>query len=215
VSETHVSRDLRDAILLATLPHVAFDGWSHAALRAGAADAGRSAPELLHAFPGGAADAIAHWSDWADRQAVYAIQSADMAHLRTHERVAMGVWARLEAMGRWREAARKATAWLATPRHAALASRLTYRSCDTIWRAAGDTATDFNFYSKRGLLAGVVLSTTLFWLQDTSEGNMETSAFLDRRIAAVLAVGGRIGRARAALDGFDPAPLLRRFRHSL
>jgi ubiquinone biosynthesis protein COQ9 len=207
------AKALKDAILLAALPHVAFEGWSKAALRAGALDAGRTPGDLLHAFPDGVADAIAHWSDWADRQALYAIESADLAHLRTHERVAMGVWARLEAMGRWRDAARKATAWLATPRHAGLASRLTWRSCDAIWRAAGDASTDFNFYTKRGLLAGVVVSTTLYWLQDRSEGSQATSAFLDRRIADVLAVGGRIGKTRAALDRFDPSVLLRRFRH--
>lgn len=203
---------LKDTILLAALPHVAFDGWSTTALDAGVADAGLDKQDLLHAFPDGVADAIVHWSDWADRKAVAAMSAGDLAHLRTHERVAMGVWARLEAMGRWREAARKATAWLATPRRARLASRLAYRTCDTIWRAAGDTSTDFNFYTKRGLLAGVVLSTTLYWLQDSSEGNQATSAFLDRRIQDVLSVGGQIGKARAALDRFDPAALLRHFR---
>jgi ubiquinone biosynthesis protein COQ9 len=207
-------RNLKDTILLATLPHVAFDGWSTTALAAGAADAGLGKQDLLRAFPDGVADAIAHWSDWADRKAVKAMSAGDIAHLRTHERVAMGVWARLEAMGRWREAARKATAWLASPRRAALASRLAYNTCDTIWRVAGDVSTDFNFYTKRGLLAGVVLSTTLYWLQDSSEGNQATSAFLDRRIQDVLAVGGRIGKARAALERFGPAALLCRFRTS-
>jgi ubiquinone biosynthesis protein COQ9 len=205
---------LRDTILLATLPHVAFDDWSTTALAAGAADAGLGKQDMLHAFPDGVADAIAHWSDWADRKAVKAMSAGDIAHLRTHELVAMGVWARLEAMGRWREAARKATAWLASPRRAVLASRLAYNTCDTIWRAAGDVSTDFNFYTKRGLLAGVVLSTTLYWLQDSSEGNQATSAFLDRRIQDVLTVGGRIGKARTALERFDPAALLRRFRTS-
>ena len=205
---------LKDMILLAALPHVAFDGWSIKAIAAGTADAGLARQDLLHAFPDGVADAIAHWSDWADRRAVDAMESADAAHMKTHQRVAMGVWARLEAMGRWREAARKATAWLAVPRQAPLASRLTYRTCDAIWRAAGDVSTDFNFYTKRGLLGGVVLSTTLYWLQDSSEGNQATSAFLDRRIQDVLAVGGRIGKARAALERFDPAALLRRFRTS-
>lgn len=205
---------LRDRILLAALPSVAFDGWSMATLRAGAADAGLAPQDLLHAFPNGVADAIAHWSDWADRQAIAAMKSDEVAGLRTHERIAMGVWARLQAMGRWREAARKATAWLATPRRAPLASRLAYRTTDALWRAAGDTATDFNFYTKRGLLAGVLLSTTLFWLQDKSEGNQDTSAFLDRRLAEVLKLGGHIGRAKAALDRLDPAALLRRLRHS-
>jgi ubiquinone biosynthesis protein COQ9 len=205
---------LKDAILLAALPHVAFDGWSIKALAAGAADAALARQDLLHAFPDGVADAIAHWSEWADRRAVDAMESADVAQMKTHQRVAMGVWARLEAMGRWREAARKATAWLAAPRHAPLASRLTYRTCDAIWRAAGDVSTDFNFYTKRGLLGGVVLSTTLYWLQDGSEGNQATSAFLDRRIAEVLRIGGHIGKARAALERFDPAAMLRRFRPS-
>jgi ubiquinone biosynthesis protein COQ9 len=184
------------------------------ALAAGAADSGLARQDLLHAFPDGVADAIAHWSDWADRRAVAVMDSAEVAAMKTHQRVAMGVWARLEAMGRWREAARKATAWLAAPRHAPLATRLTYRTCDAIWRAAGDASTDFNFYTKRGLLGGVVLSTTLFWLQDRSEGNQATSAFLDRRIAEVLRIGGQIGKARAALDRFDPAAMLRRFRPS-
>jgi ubiquinone biosynthesis protein COQ9 len=205
---------IKDAILLAALPHVAFEGLSVKALAAGTADAGLARQDLLHAFPDGVADAIAHWSDWADRRAVVVMESAEVAHMKTHQRVAMGVWARLEAMGRWREAARKATAWLAAPRHAPLASRLTYRTCDAIWRAAGDVSTDFNFYTKRGLLGGVVLSTTLYWLQDGSEGNQATSAFLDRRIAEVLRIGGHIGKARATLERFDPGALLRRFRPS-
>ena len=211
---TETPDELKDRILLAALPHVAFDGWSIKSLAARTADAGLARQDLLHAFPDGVADAIAHWSDWADRRAVAVMESAEVARMKTHQRVAMGVWARLEAMGRWREAARKATAWLASPRRAALASRLAYNTCDTIWRTAGDVSTDFNFYTKRGLLAGVVLSTTLYWLQDSSEGNQATSAFLDRRIQDVLAVGGRIGKARAALERFDPAALLRRFRTS-
>ena len=197
---------------MATLPHVAFDGWSMVALGTGTADAGLDKHDLLHAFPGGVADAIAHWSDWADRQAVQAIAAADIAHLKTHQRIAMGVWARIGALGRWRDAARKATAWLAVPRNAPLASRLTYRTCDAIWRAAGDVSTDFNFYTKRALLGGVVLSTTLYWLQDSSEGAQARSAVLDRRIAEVLKIGGRIGKARGALERFDPVQLLRRFR---
>jgi ubiquinone biosynthesis protein COQ9 len=205
---------MKDAILLASLPHVAFDGWSTKALAAGAADAGCKRQDLLHAFPEGVADAIAHWSSWADRRAVAAIKAADLGHMKTHQRVAMGVWVRLEVMSPWKEAARMATAWLAAPLNARLATRLTYRTCDAIWHAAGDVSTDFNFYTKRGLLAGVVVSTTLYWLQDSSEGAQASSAFLDRRIAEVMRLGGRIGRARAALDRFDPAALLRRFRPS-
>jgi ubiquinone biosynthesis protein COQ9 len=64
------------------------------------------------------------------------------------------------------------------------------------------------------LLGGVLLSTTLYWLQDSSEGNQASSAFLDRRIAEVLRIGGHIGKLRAAVEQFDPQTVLRRFRRS-
>jgi hypothetical protein len=57
-----------------------------------------------------------------------------------------------------------------------------------------------------------VLSTTLYWLRDDSEGSQATSAFLDRRIDDVLTIGGRIGKMRGVLESFDPATLVRRFR---
>ena len=41
------------------------------------------------------------------------------------------------------------------PQNAALGARLLYRTVDTAWYAAGDTSTDWNFYTKRGLLAAV------------------------------------------------------------
>ena len=208
------SEKLKDRILLATLPHVAFDGWSMAALRAGAADAGLERHDLLHAFPGGGRDAVAHFSDWADRQALKTLTAPGVSGLKTHEKVALGVRARLESMAQWREAARKATAWLATPRRAPLSARLIFGTCDRIWRAAGDKSTDFNFYTKRGLLSGVVVATTLYWLEDKSEGSKASWAFLDRRIDEVLKLGGAIGRARKLTERLDPGPVLRRFRRT-
>jgi ubiquinone biosynthesis protein COQ9 len=71
-----------------------------------------------------------------------------------------------------------------------------YRTVDAIWQVAGDTATDWNFYTKRLLLAGVYGSTLLFWLDDKSEGFAATWAFLERRLADVM----RIQKARGALD---------------
>ena len=60
---------------------------------------------------------------------------------------------------------------------------------------AGDTATDWNFYSKRALLAGVYGATLLRFLEDRSDGCIETWAFLDRRIADTM----RVPKAMAKL----------------
>ncbi|MED5225852.1 MAG: COQ9 family protein, partial [Pseudomonadota bacterium] len=66
--------------------------------------------------------------------------------------------------------------------------RSLYKTVDTIWRNAGDSSVDFNFYTKRMLLTAVLTSTTTFWLADKSEGHEETWAFLDRRIENVMQI---------------------------
>ena len=97
----------------------------------------------------------------------------------------------------------------ALPGNAPGALRALWRTVDAMWHAAGDTATDFNHYSKRGLLAGVYSSTLLYWLDDKSDGYAETWAFLDRRIADVLRVPRALGRLRDCLP--DPGRLFRAF----
>ena len=94
------------------------------------------------------------------------------------------------------------------PQHALQGAHLAWRSADRIWRLAGDTATDFNHYSKRALLIGVYASTTLVFLDDQSDGLADTRAFLDRRIGDVM----RIEKAKARWRGNSQyRPSLSRF----
>src|SRR5262249_30088251 len=95
---------------------------------------------------------------------------------------------RLEALEPHREAVRRAISLKASPWGAAKAAEIVYRTVDAIWYAAGDTATDFNFYTKRGLLAAAYGPTVLYWLNDSSEGSAETFAFLERRLGEVMQI---------------------------
>ena len=178
--------ETRARLLEATLPHVAFDGWTMTAMLAGARNIGLSAAELANAFPGGPVEMIELMSIEADHRMLEALEREDLARRKVRERVALGVRRRLELYTADREAIRRALAVLALPQNAPLALRLLYRTVDAIWYAAGDAATDFNFYTKRALLAGVYSSTLLTWLDDRSPGQVETWAFLDRRIADAM-----------------------------
>lgn len=174
---------LRDELLLATLPHVAFEGWTDRALRAGNAACGVSAAEAELAFPGGAAEMIAHWSAWSDERMLAALAAVDLAAMSESDRLALAMRSRLETNVSYREAVRRTLAYLALPMRAGLGARLTWRTADAIVHAAGETATDFSFYTRRALVAGIYAATVLVWLDDDSEAFVETSAFLDRRIA--------------------------------
>ncbi|MGO8915779.1 MAG: COQ9 family protein [Stellaceae bacterium] len=204
------AQERRAALIEAVLPDVPFDGWSRGAVAAAARRLGWDEAELAALFPGGVRDVVAGFSRWADQRMLAALAERNLAAMKVRERVAAAVNARLTVLEPHREAVRRALSLLALPRHAPLGLRLLYDTVDAIWYAAGDTATDFNFYTKRGLLAGVYAATTLYWLDDRSPGGTETQAFLERRLRNVMALPRLGARLRRRLDGLpDPLRLMR------
>ena len=197
---------IRDRILVAVLSHVAFDGWTRRTLKAGVKDAGMSQDMALRAFAGGIPDLVDHWADWADRRMLDDLAAQDLAAMRIRDRITAAVKARLQVMDPHPEAARRLFAYLALPPNAPLAARLTWRTVDVMWYAAGDAASDFDDYSKRGLLAPVYTTTALCWLSDTSDGHADTWVYLDRRIADVMKVPAIMSRIKGALS-LLPRPL--------
>jgi ubiquinone biosynthesis protein COQ9 len=198
--------EAKDRLLLAMLPDVAFDGWSLTALRAGARSIGLSEAEALAMFPRGPADMVQWFSHWADREMLNAIATEDFTVMRTTERLTAAIGARLAVLAPYREAARRAAAVLALPPNLPLGARLLYDTVDAAWYAAGDTATDFNFYSKRALLAGAYGATLVYWFEDRSPGSVDSLEFLRRRLADVMALPRVASRLRAVADRL-PNPL--------
>lgn len=188
-------QEMRDRLLEAALPHVVFDGWGMAALTAGAVDIGVTVGQIHAVFINPERDLPPHFSDWTDRRMLTRLSEMDFPSLKVRERITLAVRTRLEVLSGHEEAMRRAVASLALPGNAGAAARDGYRTVDAIWRIAGDESTDFNFYTKRGLLAAVLGSTTLFWLDDTSDHHVDTWAFLDRRIAEIMKVPKLQGRA--------------------
>lgn len=196
----------RQALLAAMLAHVPFDGWTAKALSAAAADCGYDSGLLQRAFPGGAPEALEAWVAETDRAMLAVLAGRDLETMKVRDRVRTAIVIRFELVAAHREAIRRALALEALPQHAPRALAQLYRTVDAIWYAAGDTATDFNFYSKRLLLAGVYGTTLLHWLDDKSEGFASTADFLDRRLADVMRiqqVKGRLSRLAEKL----PNPL--------
>jgi ubiquinone biosynthesis protein COQ9 len=180
----------RARILAATVNHVPFDGWTWRAVARGTKDAGYAEAEAHLAFPDGIRDVAAAYSAELNRRMEAVLAATDLGALKVRERVALAVRSRLESAAGEKETVRRLAAFLALPENLGLGPKLLWATVDAIWRAVGDRSADFNFYTKRGLLAGVVGSTTLYWLSDRSEDHADTWAFLDRRIDAVIRIGG-------------------------
>lgn len=180
------SARLRFRLLEAFEPRAAEMGWTQAAFEAATADAGLSEGEAMLACPGGPVDLADAFAERADQAMLEALAAQDLAAMRVRDRVRAAVRVRLEAQIPRKLAARAMTRALAHPMRAGEAARLLWRTSDRIWRALGDPSTDFNFYTKRAILSGVLASTYARWFSDDSADMADTWAFLDDRIENVM-----------------------------
>jgi ubiquinone biosynthesis protein COQ9 len=204
---------LRARLLDAALDEAAFSGWNASCVARAREAAGLSPGEALLAAPRGAIDLIDAWFDRAEMAMERAILDAPPpAKIRT--RATLAVRARLEALASHKESLRRAALFLALPPNLGEAARIGWRAADRAWVAMGDPSTDFNYYSKRVILAGVHAATLAFWLQDDSLDSADTWAFLDRRIEGIMgfeAIKRQMGNVVAKLP--DPLGLLTRLRY--
>ena len=195
-------QQLREAVLAAALVHAAFDGFSDGMLQKAGAEAGVSKAELARLFENGPISLVEFYSGWADGEMEKRLGATDLKIMKIRERIAAAVKTRLTILKPHKEAARRAAAFLSLPMHAALGAKLMYRTVDAMWRAAGDTSTDFNFYTKRGILAGVYGSTAMRWFNDTSADEKPTEEFLAARIDNVMQFEKFKAKAKEALSNF-------------
>lgn len=177
----------RDKLLLASLPYVETEGFSREALLLGAQDIKMTESRALTLFAGGGVDLALHFNDWAVREMLKACPPKKLVRLRVREKITLLVRTYLELLGDYKPAVKQAVA-LARPWNFGEGAKGLYHVVDAMWRAAGDTSSDYNFYTKRGLLAGVLSSTTLRWLVDISDDHESTWAFLDNRIENVMQI---------------------------
>ncbi len=174
-------------IIAAELPaDAAFDGWNTRGLEGTATRLGLDPAIAGLLFPGGAIEMIDAWFSSIDT-AMLAVPTPEMlSGMKIRGRITSLVEARLAIIAPHREALRRAQAILAAPGNVKAALKLGWRAADVMWRAAGDTATDYNHYSKRAILGSVYGATLLFFVNDTSESWAHTRAFLSRRIDGIM-----------------------------
>ncbi len=169
-------------------------GWTWKMAYAAGAAAGFSKGETELLLPAGPRDLAALFSRGCDAAAMATLAGVDPRSMKIRDRIRAGALARIDAAMAHAAAARRWAGFLALPTNAALAMRLAWESADGIWRWAGDTATDENHYTKRALLAGILIGALAVRLAD---GEAAAEAHLERRIEGVMRfeqLKGRVGR---------------------
>lgn len=205
--------ELQTRILDAALSHAVFDGWTVKTLEKAAAEQGLSAFDVKRAFPGGVEEVLALFTARTDAQMVECLRrDYTLSTMKIRERIATAVMVRLQLLTPHREAVRRAAGFYTLPWNMAAGAKVLYATVDAIWHEAGDTSTDYNFYTKRAMLAGVYRSTVSVWLDDASDDFADTREFLYRRIENVIQIEkakAKLRESSAKLDDWLPGFLRR------
>lgn len=178
--------ELREALAPQVAANAAFDGWTMRAVEAAADALGVDHDVARLAFTDGPVAMIDAWFAAIDAAMLARFTPEQLAAMKIRARITALVEARLDLTAPHRDALRRALAILAMPQNAAHGAKLGWRAADAMWRAAGDTATDYNHYSKRMTLGAVYAATIAVFLDDEGDGQVDTRAFLARRIENIM-----------------------------
>ena len=184
------NKQIKIDLIRAMLIHVPFDGWTWEAMEQGAMDIGfekKKTPSLRieifkNFFKNGSIDFIDAFSEIIDSEVKKNYYLIEHKPERVPEKIKKIIMIRLNLCLKYKEAVRSSISLTAIPTNAKKSLYILYRTCNSMWRIAGDKSTDFSFYTRRISLAAVYSSTLLFWLNDKSNDNIETEFFLDRRL---------------------------------
>lgn len=185
----------RDRLVLAACPLAGAHGWSQDVLLQACRITGQDEAVVAKFFPNGAVDAIDHMSDWADREMLRLLAASKAPPKGVRGAIHHAIMTRWQALAPYREAAKSAFPYMTRPWLMGRGQKMVWRTADKVWIYAGDTATDYNYYTKRALLSGVLLVATPVWIKGNDK---ETSAFLSRRLDNVVNIGKKISQFKPA-----------------
>ena len=189
-TKTSDCNQIRIDLIRAMLTHVPFDGWTWEAMEQGAIDIGFEKKKtssyrmkiFKDLFKNGSIDFIEIFSEIIDLDVKEKYDLLEFKPERVSEKIKKIIMIRLNLCQKYKEAVRTSISLTAMPINAKISLKILYKTCNSMWRIAGDKSTDFSFYTRRISLAAVYTPTLLFWLNDNSNDNVETEFFLDRRL---------------------------------
>lgn len=181
--------NLRQELLTEALKDIPFDGWSFKVVENAAFRLFNNKAYSEIAFPEGVKDLISYFIDNINKELEEKIKATDLTKLKVREKIFLIVKTRLELLKHHKIIIQKLLSYLSMPQNISFSTKLLWCTADQIWYLADDKSVDYNYYTKRTILAGVYSSTILYFISDSSENNEQTWEFLSRRIEDALKIG--------------------------
>lgn len=177
----------KQKILNNFLNNAPFDGWNLKNLKKSCSQIGRDETYALLLFPEALEEFNWYFHNFLNNR-MEELSSQSLPS-KTNEKVIYLLEKKFETYNQYKEAIRNYAKFNLSPANILTAKSMLWDSCDRIWRLAGDESIDFNYYTKRAILAAVYSSSFIYFLNDDSENFLKTRYFIQARIQNALSIG--------------------------
>ncbi len=190
---------MRRQLLQASIQHVKTHGWSRNAICAGAVSLGYS-PALSGLVSSGEGELVDFFMREGNEEMLRQVRSMPLEDMGVTDTIKCAIKARLMYMAPYIDTWPQAMSIGLMPTNLPTTLTSIALLSDDIWHRVGDRSTDITWYTKRGLIGGVYVSTELYMLTDKSEGFANTWDFLERRLQDVFVIGGAMKNSEGLLN---------------
>ena len=142
--------------------------------------------ELNLLFPDGRNDLLKFALEQLNRELEEYCKKIDLIRLPVHKRIKKILLSKIYLMNKEKQFYKKIFLNLLLPSKSISLPAQLYKSIDQIWFIAGDTSVDFNFYTKRLILAGIYSRIILFFFNN--EDHKELEDLLDLNLKRVAKI---------------------------
>tara|TARA_Y100001970_G_scaffold277284_1_gene381209 strand:+ start:2214 stop:2876 length:663 start_codon:yes stop_codon:yes gene_type:complete len=156
--------------------------------------------ELDLLFPEGYQDLISFALDELDKKVENYCKNLDIIRLPVHKRIRKILLAKIFLMNKEKTFYKKIYFNLLLPTKNLFVLKRLYRSIDQIWYLAGDNSVDFNFYTKRLILAAIYSRTILFFFNNNDMDKLEL--VLDENLKKVSKIPELKSKIKIVKDNF-------------
>ena len=149
--------------------------------------------EINLLFPDGNKDLLEYSLDQLNIELQEYCKSIDLIRLPLHKRIRKILLSKIEIMNKEKNFYKKIFLKSLLPTKTISLSKQLYKSIDQIWYLAGDTSVDFNFYTKRLILAGIYSRVVLFFFNNNNQNELENLLDLNlKRVAKIPELKSKI-----------------------
>ena len=174
---------IRNEILSDTKAYVIKYGWNEEMFSKVAKNSKYDTAVVLSLFPEGYISLIQVYLNEINAKMTDKSKKLNLIRFKVHERIRELCILRFKIMIKEKKIVCKTFLHLFLPNNYSFSLKNLYKTVDQIWYLAGDSSTDFNFYSKRAILASIYLTTILHFINN--ENLEETIILLNKQLKKV------------------------------